>query len=279
MYSITVRKLLIDLESGFGRHWGGGDAFLTHYHNALSFSFPVGEQFFIDSVRDASKLLPATAEHADLHRAVALFIGQEATHRHLHGIYNKKLQSDGLINHWGPSATKKLQVLRGRTSNPLHALALTSAFEHLTALFADVVLRHPQILAKAEPKMRTLWLWHASEETEHNAVAFDLYRALGGSYQWRILWYFLALYRFSIECVRQTTSNLWRDGVLFKVGTWRDAATFIWGRNGMLWLIAMPLLRYLKRDFHPSLDKQSPTAQELAASWLQAHQDAFRELR
>jgi hypothetical protein len=55
---LTVRKLEIDLAQGFDRHWYGGDAFLSQYHNALSMSFPVGEQSFIDSVRDCAKLLP-----------------------------------------------------------------------------------------------------------------------------------------------------------------------------------------------------------------------------
>ena len=48
-------RLLIDLEAPIARHWNGGDAFRTAYFNALSMSFPVGEQFFIDSVRDGGK--------------------------------------------------------------------------------------------------------------------------------------------------------------------------------------------------------------------------------
>src|SRR3990167_7168066 len=58
MTSLVVRRLLIDLETPFARHWNGGDAFRSAYFNALSMSFPVGEQFFIDSVRNGVKLLP-----------------------------------------------------------------------------------------------------------------------------------------------------------------------------------------------------------------------------
>ena len=50
---LTVRRLLVDLSQGFDRHWNGGDAFLSAFCNALSMSFPVGEQFFIDAVKAA----------------------------------------------------------------------------------------------------------------------------------------------------------------------------------------------------------------------------------
>ena len=56
--SLTVRRLGVDLSQGFSRHWNGGDAFVTAFCNALSMSFPVGEQYFIDSVRGALKALP-----------------------------------------------------------------------------------------------------------------------------------------------------------------------------------------------------------------------------
>jgi len=44
----VVRRLLIDLDTPPDRHWCGGDAFRTAWFNALSMSFPSGEQFFID---------------------------------------------------------------------------------------------------------------------------------------------------------------------------------------------------------------------------------------
>ena len=58
MTELVVRRLLIDLETPFARHWCGGDAFRSALFNALSMSFPVGEQFFIDAVRDGHKALP-----------------------------------------------------------------------------------------------------------------------------------------------------------------------------------------------------------------------------
>ena len=80
MTDLTVRRLHIDLAEPFARHWCGGDAFRTALMNALSMSFPVGEQFFIDSVRTGLKGLDE-ARRAPLAAEVQGFIGQEATHR------------------------------------------------------------------------------------------------------------------------------------------------------------------------------------------------------
>lgn len=78
MTDLVVRRLLIDLETPFTRHWCGGDAFRSALFNALSMSFPIGEQFFIDAVKNGLKTLPS--EQQEKFRAeVQGFIGQEAT--------------------------------------------------------------------------------------------------------------------------------------------------------------------------------------------------------
>jgi predicted metal-dependent hydrolase len=51
MTDLVVRKLLVDLTTPFAARWNGGDAFRSAFFNALSMSFPLGEQYFIDSVR------------------------------------------------------------------------------------------------------------------------------------------------------------------------------------------------------------------------------------
>lgn len=279
---LTVRKLELDLSQGFQRHWHGGDAFLSQYHNALSMSFPVGEQSFIDAVRDCAKLLPRTPEHALLHEAAAQFIGQEATHRHLHGLYNAHLEKQGLVNRWQHWATARIAFAHSKNVSPRHMLAVTAAYEHLTAVLADFLLRHDRSLDKADVKMQTLWRWHAAEETEHRAVAYDLYLALQGNYAWRIRWYIYALLVFSFDSGRQTVLNLWHDGTLFRPGTWWSALKYFWGRNGAIWHVTGPLLAYFRRDFHP--DQEAFTAPEqqtrgIAQRWLKDNEKSFRVVR
>lgn len=130
MHTLLVRKLEIDLSAGFARHWHGGDAFRSHYYNALSMSFPVGEQYFIDSVRAGLALLPQTAEHAPLRDMIQGFIGQEATHRHIHGLYNAQLEQQGLVNHWQHWANWRIRHSRG-----LHAPQRLVCLVYVLAMF------------------------------------------------------------------------------------------------------------------------------------------------
>ncbi len=276
---IPIRKLEVDLSQGFARHWHGGDAFRTQYYNALSMSFPVGEQSFIDAVREGVKLLPDTPEHAALRHTVAQFIGQEATHRHVHGLYNAQLEKQGLVNRWQHWANWRIAYGQKKGINVRHLLAITAAYEHCTAVFADGTLRYSSWFEAADPAMRTLWRWHSAEETEHRAVAFEVYQAVGGNHAWRIRWYLYVLVLFAFDALRQTVLNLWHDGTLFKPSTWWNAATFFLGRNGTLWRYTGPLLTYFKRDFHPDQEHALPSAQDLAQGWLVANAGSYRVVR
>lgn len=280
-HALTVRRLGVDLSQGFSRHWNNGDAFMTAFCNALSMSFPVGEQFFIDSVREGAKHLGDSPEHQALRETVRGFIGQEATHRHLHGLYNAHLEKQGMINHWGPRAARRLEIGRRkmfRTTEKgyLHELAITAAYEHFTALFGDLTLenidRPGDWFARAEEPLQTLWRWHAAEESEHKCVAFDLYVALGGNHKWRMRWFNYVLVQFTLDALRQTVNNLWRDRTLHKPSTWVSGARFLFGRHGLVRRIAKPLWAYRRENFHP-MQVGHP---DLAGHWLSSHADRWK---
>lgn len=272
---LMVRKLLVDLSQGFPRHWLGGKAFRTQYFNALSMSFPVGEQEFIDAVRAAAETLPADADHASLRATIQDFVGQEATHRRIHSLYNEELAKQGLVNHWQNWARNQIELGLRRKVPPLSRLAVTAAFEHCTAVLADITLRHPEVLDDADPMLATLWRWHAVEETEHKAVAFDLFRTLGGDRRTRVRWYMYAMWSFTTRATGQTINNLWHDRVLFKPSTWLDAASFFFGRYGLFWLTIGPLFSYMKRDFHPWQHDN----RELATTWLNDNASRYSIVR
>ena len=143
MTTLTIRKLQVDLSRGFDRHWHGGDAFRSQYYNALSMSFPVGEQSFIDAVREGLALLPDTPEHAALRADVAQFIGQEATHRHVHGLYNEQLEKQGLVNRWQDRATRRIEYGRAQKVGPLHLLGKAAGHHGgIRTLHGGVCRRH-----------------------------------------------------------------------------------------------------------------------------------------
>ena len=265
MTDLVVRRLLIDLESPVQRHWCGGDAFRSAFFGALSMSFPIGEQFFIDSVRAGLKALPPE-QQARFKDEAQGFIGQEATHRRIHALFNEQIQQHGLVNDWEPRARKRLALIT--SLDPRHGLAITAANEHFTALFAEWMLSHPECLDGAEPRLKTLWLWHSAEEAEHKCTAFDLYQALGGSEHWRLKWMRRVTVIFLFDTLRQTLNNLWRDGSWWRPSTWVSAWRLVAGRDGLLRRCFGAWRRYLQPDFHPA-EADASAGQR----WLQAHAD------
>jgi uncharacterized protein len=274
---LSVRRLEVDLSAGFPRHWHGGDAFRTAYYNALSMSFPAGEQRFIDSVREAAKRLPDLPAHTALRRQLQDFCAQEATHRHVHAQFNAELERQGLDN----AVERRIHARfeRYRHINPMHHLGVTVAYEHFTAVLSDALLRNPAATATMTPAMQSLWRWHALEETEHKAVAFDLYQALGGNHRWRVRWFVFVTLQFYADVARQTFSNLRRDGSAWRPSTWWSAATFFFGRpsrgGGWVWTTARPLAQFLRRDFHPwQHDNRG-----IASAYAEAHASEWRLVR
>ena len=267
MSTLTVRKLHVDLSNGFERYWLGGNVYRTAFMNALSMSFPLGEQMFIDSVRAVP--LDSLADPR-LRADVKDFVAQEASHRYVHQQYNDQLEKQGYDYTLESSA--RTRAGRVATLPALDRLAITCALEHYTAMLADHVLRHPEWLDGAEPRLRTLWSWHAAEETEHKAVAFDVYRAAGGGYRRRTLWYLHVSLVFWWDTLRQTGYNLARDGQRFRLSTWASSARTWFGRRGLAWSLVGPGLAYLSPRFHPW--KHDNRA--LLQTWLEHNDGAWR---
>jgi predicted metal-dependent hydrolase len=196
------------------------------------------------------------------------FIGQEATHRRLHALYNAHLEKLGYDNAWEPRARERLAPMKD--ADIRHWLGITAANEHFTAILADWMLANPDLLGDRDARLKTLWLWHSAEESEHKSTAFDLYQALGGNHAWRITWFRRVTLIFLADAIRQTASNLRRDGQLWKWSTWKSAASTLFGQRGLVRQTFRPWKAYLRRDFHPSQQDSSASR-----AWLQANADAF----
>jgi uncharacterized protein len=278
---LSIRALQIDFSQGFDRRWFGGDAFRSAYFNAMSMTFPLGEQSFIDSIKGVDHLIDAQIENetdrAKLRGQLTDFSAQEATHRHIHAQYNAVLAKQGFINEVEKRIEKRLE--RFSNEHPMNMLAATCAYEHYTAVMSDVMLKNSAASAAMQPMMRQLWLWHALEETEHKAVAFDLYKRLGGHERGRIVAYLLAMFFFQIDAFQQTTKNLSKDGALWKPSTLWGMLTFYFGRpskgNGWIWMTTRPLLAYFKRDFHPNQLGEA----ELPQAYASEHAQDWRVVR
>jgi predicted metal-dependent hydrolase len=268
MTDLVVRRLLVDLDTPFDRHWAGGDPFVSAWFDALSMSFPRGEQFFIDSVRAGVQALPE-GERVRFADEVKAFVGQEATHRRLHELFNRQLAAQGYVNAWEGRIEARSRI--AERLDPRHGVAATAATEHLTAIMAVYMLEAPQQLEGAEPRLRTLWLWHAAEESEHRSTAFDLYRAMGGNEPWRRRHFWLVTGYFLTDVLRQTADNLRRDGQLWRWSTWRSGWRFLFGAGGLVREVFGPWRAYLRADFHPR-----QLGGDLGRAWLERHPQAYR---
>jgi len=165
------------------RHWAGGNAMLTHLLNALSLTFPDGEQFFVDSVRAFRDRVTDPARRKE----ISGFIGQEAMHSLEHNTFNEMLEAQGYADEAaGGQAEAQRRIGHGQEYlTPEQQLAATAALEHITAILAHGLLRDPELIESLDPSVRDLWIWHAIEETEHKAVAYDLFQDVSGDYRMR----------------------------------------------------------------------------------------------
>ena len=187
--SFPVRRMNFDFDA-VPEYWMNGSAGLTHFMTALSALFPAGEKFFIDSVR-AVRNHPAIKENADLQKEISAFIGQEAMHTHEHIGFNASAQKfghdvaklDGYTDKVLQTVSKVMTVLGKPVgiNKEMVDLTATTALEHFTATIASQLLtnKHIQELMTDET-MKTMWLWHAIEENEHKAVAYDVFQGVFG---------------------------------------------------------------------------------------------------
>lgn len=75
---------------------------------------------------------------------------------------------------------------------------------------------------------------------------------------------------FLSDTVRQTINNLKRDRTLWKWRTWKSAASFLFGKHGMIRSSYRVWREYFRQDFHP--DRQHS---ELSRRWLQQNNTAY----
>lgn len=165
------------------KHWFAGLAGPTLVVNAVNLLFPAGERFFVRSVKHFEHLFE---DEPEMLAQIRGFYGQEGRHAREHERFFELMESHGYEIR--PFLDRYAKVAYGvieKISGPELSLAATAAAEHFTAImahhaFTDDNLRH------AHPVMRDLMLWHAAEEIEHKAVAFDVLQRVNPSYALRV---------------------------------------------------------------------------------------------
>ncbi len=246
---LEVRRPSLELAPDVPRYWYAGDPFATHYLDALSSMFPDGEAFFVRSVQRYRDRV----EDPELGARIQGFSGQEGQHSRQHGRHLELLDAQG----YGALAAMNRLAARGmRFENrhfPRWSLATTAALEHLTALLARRILeRDSRFTSPMDPRMAALWRWHALEEAEHKAVAFDVLQRVAPSFALRVFALFGATIMLFAETLARASYMLWRDGLLLRRDTWSSARRFLFARGGLLRGLGPDYLAWYRRDFHPN---------------------------
>ena len=245
---IKPRNRSHDIAAALQGEWLDNNAFLTAFFNGMSITFPVGEKFFIDSVRHYADQIT----DPDLKEDIRGFCGQEGFHRREHQTYNETLCAARGYNldKLEGALTKRLGWAQNNLP-PLTNLAITVAIEHFTAVLAELLLRPKSILDNADPSMRDLWRWHAAEEMEHKSVAFDVYMAVGGTAKLRIAVMRRVSLLMSLELIRALFYILRKDGNFFNFRLWRKGIAGLFGKQGAFNGGWSPYTAFYAKDFHP----------------------------
>lgn len=245
------RDLHFRLKPSSVSDWHAQGPYVTHFINAMSISFPDGERFFIHTVRRFRDQIT----DPELQKAVAAFIGQEAMHGREHEAYNRLLAEAGLPAHELEDHFKKfIDLLKSKLSATAQ-LSVTIAQEHFTAIVAELVLTDPRLIAGADRRLSALWRWHALEETEHKAVAFDVYETVMGrglkAYALRTSSMLLTTIGFFGLVLFYQQKLLKADVLTHKWQELGGFANFMFRAPALLPRLAQPWLSYFRPGFHP----------------------------
>lgn len=258
---IKIRDLRFLRGAQIERWWLGGDPVATAWFTSLSATFPRGEAFFIEAVKAHREGVPP-----QLAEQIRGFIVQEVNHSREHLALNRIAETSGYdLTGIDRHVSELLGALDGRPA--ILNLASTMALEHFTAMMAHEFLAHPEHLAGSDPEVMALWRWHAIEEIEHKAVAYDTWLHATRNWsrwkRWRVksLLMVLVTKNFLSHRIRDALGLLAQDGITGPAAKRRLIAFLFW-QPGVLRRIFPSWLAYFLPGFHPwNIDDHSLIAQ------------------
>lgn len=243
------------------RHFAAdGDLVLSHVAASLSAVFPDGEDFFVRSVRHFRDQIT----DPELKRQIAGFIGQEAMHGREHRAFNRRLAELRYPTLLLERITERGLALGERLVGANASLAVTAALEHFTATLAELVLEDEETRRLfGDGEVQNLFLWHALEESEHKAVAFDVYRAVGGTERMRVATMNLVTAAFIGGVVLAVTVSLARDRDTYRPRTLVRSMRTFWRSP----LVSRELWRQLRAYNRPGFHPDDRETGELVERW------------
>ncbi|MEO6697876.1 MAG: metal-dependent hydrolase [Paraperlucidibaca sp.] len=268
---IVVRK---DLDFGLDaddipRYWMAGDAFRTRVFDAVQSTFPDGERYFISAVRAYRDRITDPV----LLQEVKDFTMQEGQHGQVHTRFNERLRRQGINIDAFTRHTREITERRLKDMSAEYNIAMTAALEHFTAMMADLFFAEKEMMAGADPRVRAMFAWHAIEEMEHKAVAYDVMQKVAGvGYATRVTAMTHASIMFSLYSLVSPWFMLGMDGYskTERIKLYAKSLGWMLGpRKGMFPRLIPMLASYYRPGFHPN---DVPTVHNYQA-WLQSYED------
>jgi uncharacterized protein len=237
----------VDLDAALPRYWLADNMWATHLANGVNMLFPAGERFFVRSVNHYLDRV----DDPHLRAQMKGFYGQEGRHAKEHERQLRQLEQQGYDVQRILALYERIAYgFLERVAPTSLALATTAAAEHFTAIMAENALKN-RMLDRAHPAMRDLLYWHASEEIEHRAVAFDVLRKVDSSYGLRMAGLVMASVCLTGFWTMAVAMLLRQDAEFDGKRLVRDFLTLrkFKDRRAFLW---KGIRSYMRPDFHPS---------------------------
>jgi len=265
--SDEVPKRVLEFDewvAGLPKYFANGDIVMSHVLTVLSSTFPDGEDFFVRSVAAVRDEITDPKLRAD----VEGFIGQEEMHGREHRVLNEHLAELGYPTRGISKYVKGLYWVRERIQTKKVNLAFTAALEHYTATLAELLLTNePAREAVGNRTARDILLWHALEESEHKAVAFDVYKAMGCSERMRVIVMWLTHLLFIMETSIMAAISILKDRDAWRQPLELARSVARMPQSPFLSMQALRMLaQYHQRGFHP----KDRNTEQLISEWRQA---------
>jgi uncharacterized protein len=260
---IIHRRADLNFDKEYDKHWHSGSPFKTHFLNSLNILFPIGEQFFIRSIKKVLKQV----DQPGLKEQAINFIKQETEHTKEHTKFLKILKKQGykfeeLFEKLDNLFKNHMEPLAGENLN----LAVTSGLEHITALFSEISLSE-NFMEGAPKELKDLFDWHAAEEIEHRAVAFDVLNNVSSNFALRVYGLVHAYFIMSVCSSFFTVYLLHQDKLLFNKNTFKDFVKLFFIEEKLFFKAISIFFRYLDPNFHPDKEELSHLGEDILNSF------------
>ena len=116
---------------------------------------------------------------------------------------------------------------------------------------AHDMLSNDDLLDGADPAIAELWRWHGIEETEHKAVAFDVFLAVGGTAAERRQALAMNTFFFFKDTMRNLCIMLQAQGKLWSLREWATGFKYLFISPGILRRVFPAWLAFFRSNFHP----------------------------